>query len=254
MDADRLFGDGTWFSKIGDYTRERYLDFPYARGTRGEVAFLKRVLHAPREARVLDIACGLGRHAIPLAREAGWTICGADISRGLIEIAQMRALREGADAHFVHADARHIPWRRCFDAAYSVCEGAFGLLGSDREHARFLASVHGALKPGARFVLSTMNAFHFAAHDDAFDPVSSVCVDETRVRGADGSTRTFNVPTRAFTPRETATLLAQAGFEVLHVFGGTTGDYSETPLQWSDPEALFVTRAVPSERTSINAP
>ncbi len=238
--ADARFGDGTWFAAIGDHTRDRYLDFPYARGAAGEVDFLAKVLAVPEGGRVLDVACGVARHSTILARHRDWSITGADISRGLLQTARERAAAAGASITFVRSDARALPFGPVFDAAFSVCEGAFGLLGSDAEHARFLRSMARILKPGGRFILSTMNAFHFAAHDDAFDPLTNVCIDHADVKGHDGTTRTFTVPTRAFTPREVATLLSAAGFRILHVYGGTSGDYGEHPLQWDDPEALFV--------------
>jgi len=49
------------------------------RQTRAEVDFMVERLHLEPGARVLDLACGHGRHAIELA-DRGFRVTGADIS------------------------------------------------------------------------------------------------------------------------------------------------------------------------------
>ena len=75
--------------------------------------------------RVLDVGCGPGRHAHALGRR-GVGVLGIDIAQRFIDIAS-----EGAPAgvEFVRQDARHLDVGSGFDAAISLCQGAFGLVG-----------------------------------------------------------------------------------------------------------------------------
>ncbi|GAP13360.1 protein containg methyltransferase domain [Longilinea arvoryzae] len=75
-----------------------------------ELPFLERAL-AGRE-RVLDAACGTGRHAIALAQR-GFKASGADLSAGMIERARANAKEAGVEVDFQQAGfgelARSIP-------------------------------------------------------------------------------------------------------------------------------------------------
>lgn len=61
----------------------------------------------------LDIGCGNGRHAEPLAEHVD-TVVGFDASQQLLAEAQTRALERGYDGpmRFVHGDANRLPFRR----------------------------------------------------------------------------------------------------------------------------------------------
>lgn len=66
-----------------------------ARAALPEVRGIRRILDThgiPRDGRVLDIACGIGRHIIPLAT-AGYRAVGCDFSPGFIDEARKRARR-----------------------------------------------------------------------------------------------------------------------------------------------------------------
>ena len=63
--------------------------------TRNEVAFLTRQLPLPRYRRVLDLCCGLGRHAIGLAGQ-GYEVTGLDRDEAAIAEARRRAQAAGA--------------------------------------------------------------------------------------------------------------------------------------------------------------
>lgn len=229
---DDPFRGGLAFGPLGDHAREGYLGFAYTKGTRQEARFLADALALPKGARVLDVACGLGRHE-PLLP---WRVVGADLSRGLLETARARSRGE-----WVQADARGLPFTASFDGAFSVCEGAFGLLPDDAAHERMLRSVLSCLKPGAPFLLSAMSVFAMSA-DASFDPATNVMVDAYDVPSPAGETRRFTVATRAFTPREVMDMGRRAGFEVGALWGGVTGAYERRPYRADDPEMLVLFR------------
>jgi SAM-dependent methyltransferase len=118
--------------------------------TGAEADFIETELSLAAAARVLDVPCGNGRHAVELAAR-GYHITGVDLSPGFIE----EARRQNSSATFVESDMRRLP-AGPFDGAY--CFGnSFGYL-EDGGDQRFLEAVAGALRPGARFILETGHA------------------------------------------------------------------------------------------------
>ena len=119
-----------WFEPIADHLGAAYLRYSFTKGTEQEVAFLVDELALEPGARVLDVGCGPGRHATALA-ERGIEVVGVDLSWRFVAVAAAAATpRFVRTARFVQADARSLPIRDdSFDAALSLCQGAFGLLG-----------------------------------------------------------------------------------------------------------------------------
>lgn len=227
------FGGGLAFRALGDHVRERYLRFPYTTGTRQEAKFLAEALKLPRDALVLDVGCGVGRHE-PLLP---WRVVGADLSRGLLETAR----RDSRAEAWVQAEARALPFRPVFDGAFSVCEAAFGLLPDDAAHVEMLRRVRACLKPGAPFLLSAMSVF-VMCNDDAFDPATNTMTETHRVASPSGRAREFTLTTRAFAPREVLAMAREAGFEVEALWGGVTGAYETRPYHVDDAEMLVLMR------------
>lgn len=227
------FGGGLAFREVGEHARENYLRFDYTKGTKKEAKFLREALALPKDALVLDVACGVGRHEHHLP----WRVVGADLTRGLLEVAR----RDAPMAGLVQAEARALPFKPVFDGGWSVCEGAFGLLPDDAAHVAMLKSVRACLKPGAPFILSAMSVFAMCA-DDHYDLMTNVMQTPQQVRAPDGKMREFVVATRAFAPREVIAMATAAGFLVEHVWGGITGAYTMQDLTYEDAEMLFLLR------------
>ena len=118
--------------------------------TAAEAAFLEKALRLAPGARVLDVPCGHGRHALELARR-GYRVSGVDLSADLLGAARISSAREGAAVEWVSGDMRDLPWTGVFDGAY--CAGnAFGYF-DDAGNQAFLTAVARTLRPGGRFVV-----------------------------------------------------------------------------------------------------
>jgi SAM-dependent methyltransferase len=118
--------------------------------TQLEVAALVETLNLKPGMSTLDIACGLGRHAVELAR-LGHRIVGVDISAESLALARERSA--GLPAEYIEADLDVWQPAASFDAAYWLGNGLTYL-----PPARFracLVRIHAALKSGARFVAET---------------------------------------------------------------------------------------------------
>ena len=68
--------DPRWYRKIWTLDLQ---DASWAGATAGEVNFIVEVLELASGQRILDLACGFGRHALELARR-GWAVVGVDIT------------------------------------------------------------------------------------------------------------------------------------------------------------------------------
>jgi SAM-dependent methyltransferase len=74
-------------------------------------------------ARILDAACGTGRHAIALAHR-GFEVAGADLSSGMVEQARANAITSGVSIRFEQAgfsELSKVFGKRAFDAV--LCLG-----------------------------------------------------------------------------------------------------------------------------------
>lgn len=109
-------------------------------------------LKAPQ--RILDLACGHGRHANYFARR-GFSVVGVDINKQFIELARAEALKDNLAVEFLEEDILKMNYDGVFDAAILL----FNTLGFfDKTDCRKLFQKIGlALKPGGRAFIDTRN-------------------------------------------------------------------------------------------------
>jgi len=232
---------GVWFNDIADFLGPAYLRYSFTKGTEQEVDFLIDVLGLePGRSRVLDVGCGPGRHAHELARR-GITVHGIDLSSTFVELARRQA-PEGATATFEVMDARHLPYQEEFDAAISLCQGGFGLVGEegDSEVLRGMArAVHADGRGKVAF--TAFNAYFLVRHledQDSFDPETAVNTEQTTLRNEEGHTEPATLHTTCFTPRELRLLARQAGLTTTGIYSTAPGAYARNPPNLDSPELL----------------
>ncbi|MEO7923014.1 MAG: class I SAM-dependent methyltransferase [Chitinophagaceae bacterium] len=122
-------------------------------------AFIKKLLahlKPPPGSRMLDVACGKGRHSKILAAP-GYIVTGIDISPDSIEEAKQFE-KENLD-FFVH-DMRLPFWGNYFNYAFNFFT-SFGYFNTRREHDDAIRTIAKSLKPGGIFVIDYLNV-HFA--------------------------------------------------------------------------------------------
>lgn len=232
--------DGHWFEPIAEHLGRAYLRYSFTKGTEQEVAFLVEALGLEPGLRVLDVGCGPGRHAHALARR-GIEVHGIDISERFVALA-----REDAPpgATFERLDARALAFDREFDAAVSLCQGAFGLLTGAGEDEAVLSGMARALRPGGRVAVSAFSAyFQVRYHTDAtFDADLGVDHERTEVRSEDGTVREVDLWTSGWTPRELRLLARACGLEPEAVWSVEPGRYEQARPSTETPEFLLVAR------------
>jgi SAM-dependent methyltransferase len=237
-----------WFESAADHLGAAYLRYSFTRGTEQEIDFLVDACGLAPGMRVLDVGCGPGRHAHALARR-GMVVHGIDISARFIELA-----RDGAPdgATFERVDARSMSFAGEFDAALSLCQGAFGLAGlpgppvpSIDPDGEILEAMARALRQGGVVALSAFSSYYqVRALEDpaAFDADHGVNHEVAELRSETGTIIHHDLWTSCFTPRELRLMARLAGLEVDALWSVTPGRYAPRPPSLDEPEFLLVAR------------
>lgn len=113
-------------------------------------------LDVPPGAHVLDVACGTGNTAIPLARN-GCIVTGVDIAPNLLVQARERAVAEGLAIAFDEGDAEQLPYA---DASFDAVTTMFGAMFAPRPEL-VAAEMARVLKPGGRLAMANWNPAGF---------------------------------------------------------------------------------------------
>ena len=128
--------------------------------TAKDVAFLARQLPLPRYARVLDLCCGYGRHALGLAA-LDYAVTGLDRDTVAIAEARRRAQAAGQDITYLTGDMRDVgALPQTFDAVINMWQSLSYF--DDETNAAVLRAIHDRLTPCGRFVVDLYNRDYFA--------------------------------------------------------------------------------------------
>ena len=103
-------------------------------------------------ARMLDLACGKGRHSVQL-QKMGFRVVGVDLSANSIAAAKKH---ENADLHFLRDDMRHFDLGMQFDCIVNLFT-SFGYFSDPLDNELVLANVKRHLKPNGLFVMDFFN-------------------------------------------------------------------------------------------------
>lgn len=105
--------------------------------------------------KVLDLACGAGRHAICLAKR-GIDVTAVDLSDTLLLTAKTDAILQNVDIKFIKADMREINFENEFKVVCQIFT-SFGYFENNEDNKKVVEKVRKALKPSGYYVLDIMN-------------------------------------------------------------------------------------------------
>jgi len=223
---------------------------PWADRTEAEVDRAMAMLRPQGDERVLDLACGIGRHSIELSRR-GFSVVGLDISADLLEIAAREAEAHSQQIEFVQVDLRELEMSDEFDLVLSLNDGAVGYFETDEENRRTFEVVARALRPQGRHLMQLPNVLHAEANL----PQKSWIVGESTLELSDhrwnaqdryieGSTvpirfgevfeRYEPIPfrQRLYTVEELAEVYASVGMRLANTFAGSGKARKPKPSQF----------------------
>lgn len=245
-----------WYEELFLDFSENYGKESFTQGTSGEVDFFEKELNSDRSARILDIGCGTGRHSLELARR-GYNITGIDLSESMISKAKEYAEKENLNVEYFVMDARDFNFNREFDLTIMICEGAFPLMETDEMNYSILKNAYLSLKPGGKFIFSTLNGLFPLFHsvkdfvnkgasgektsNNNFDLMTFRDYSVLETKDDKGNPKVLHCNERYYVPSEITWLMKSAGFRSSEIFGCKLGAFSRNDkLSTEDFEMLVI--------------
>jgi ubiquinone/menaquinone biosynthesis C-methylase UbiE len=227
----------TWDALFSEFYLRAFADSERSAEAKAQALAAAKLTACPPGGDLLDVPCGFGRHAVPLAEE-GFRVTGVDRAQLFIDEAKRRA-GDGRWPKLVRADYRDLPFSdESFDVALNVFS-SLGYLG-DEEDTRALAEIGRVLRPGGRLLIEIMHrdllVHRFVEQDwhllgegrllleqRGFDPVSGVAQTTQTLIESSGAreSRTFSI--RVYTATELLAMLRAAGFAEARCHGSLEG-------------------------------
>ncbi|MCR9172236.1 MAG: class I SAM-dependent methyltransferase [bacterium] len=222
MDEKAWFA--SWFDT--DYYHLLYKDRDLSEA-KSFVGNLCNDLQLPKGSKVLDLACGKGRHSRTL-HSLGYQVTGADLSENSISAAQECA-EEGLQ--FIVHDMRDVIPNLTFDAVFNIFT-SFGYFDDSAENEKVIRSVHTMLEEQGLFVIDFMNAekvirtleppkkitkggidFHIAKNYNGKHILKEIRFEDK------GQSFHYTERVQALKMDDFRKLLTENGFEILRTFG-----------------------------------
>ncbi len=186
----------------------------------------------------LDLACGPGRCAVPLAQR-GFTVTAVDRTPYFLGKAKARARTAGVTLELVEADMRDFVRPGAFDIAFSLYT-SFGYFESKADDRLVVENVFASLRPGGAYVIDVMGKEMLAARferttserlangsllvqrHEIIDDWTRVKNDWVVVRKGRAKNFTFNIT--IYSGQELRQMLEAAGFSSVTLHGSLSGE------------------------------
>lgn len=226
-----------------------YLNNCFTKRTEAEVDFIEEVFSLSKGSHILDMGCGVGRHAVELALR-GYEVTGVDLSSNMLKEAKRAAEEAGVTAHFIHDNAAHYRAHEKFDGAICLCEGAFSLLGEGDDPIErdllVLKNISFSLKPDAPFLLTALNGFSkirsftdFDVERGIFRPEDMLDLSEVSFK-REGIEKKMMVLERGYLPTEIRLMAHISHLVTEEIWGGTAGDWGRRRLKLDEIEIMYL--------------
>jgi ubiquinone/menaquinone biosynthesis C-methylase UbiE len=216
---------------------------------------------------VLELGCGTGRVAIPIAR-AGVEVVGLDFSKAMLDVAKRKAARlskRAASLTFIHAEMQDFSLDNKFQLAIIPFRGFQSLL-TVADEVETLLNIKRHLAPGGRLVFSIFvpdlnmmvqegdTPYHFRDVTDPatgisyvlwnqaqYDSFSQIMSIRTTIEEMDDASAVCRKLYRDFHLRyifrwEMHHLLSSCGYEVLELFG----NFDRSPFDDNSTEMVWI--------------
>lgn len=185
--------------------------------------------------KILDMACGAGRHAIIFARK-NFDVTAVDLSESLLAIAKKNADDENLNINFVHSDIRNFKSDDKFNLVLNLFT-SFGYFESDEENFAVLQKAYDLLTDDGFFVLDFFNSYFLQQNlvESSEENLGEVKIHQFRkikenrvtkkiVITKNGNLSQFEESVRMFTKDELVNAIQNIGFDIYKTFGDFLGN------------------------------
>jgi len=187
--------------------------------------------------RLLDLGCGPGRYAVPLATQ-GFQVTGVDRTQLLLDRGKEHAAAQAVNIEWVHDDMRRFVRPGAYDLVVSMFT-SFGYFEDLDENRAVLRNVFQSLVAGGIFLMDSSGkeilARHFQSsgvdvlsNGDMFIERRQIVEDWQKVQSeittiVQGRIRVFPIRLWIFSAGELKALLSDAGFKKIKIYGSFDG-------------------------------
>jgi cyclopropane fatty-acyl-phospholipid synthase-like methyltransferase len=204
---------------------------------------IERTTKISKNAAILDLACGAGRHSIGLAKRGYTNITAIDLSPTLLKEAEKTAHTEGVNIFFKKQDMRNFSGQ--YDLIINLFT-SFGYFETDEENEEVILKIGRHLHPKGYFVLDFLNVQFLKSNFSPFDEKilsSGHRIEQAReIRNNrvekkirihfDDTVKEYHESVRLFTLTDFQKMFTDAGLQIKEIFGDYSGalfDHGSSP-------------------------
>lgn len=199
------------------------------------ISFILGKVNLSGEAKVLDLGCGAGRHALILAK-MGFQVTGVDQSAKLLSVAESEAKKNGLQAKFIKDDIRTVPFSEKFNLILNVFT-SFGYFESDEDNFALFTNVEKLLSEDGVFVFDFFNTEYLKRNLIPFskDVIDDMVIEQSRkiegnnvvkdiVLFKNGNRKNYRESVRLYSKKELMNALDKNNLSAEKIFGNYTGE------------------------------
>ena len=152
-----MSGEKSWHEDETFWKETLPVLFPDSRvqQAKQEIEQLLSLAGIPAGATVLDLCCGVGRHALELARR-GYRVTGVDRTQAYLDLAAAAAGTESLSIELVREDMREFRRDESYEAVINLFT-SFGYFEDPRDDQRVVDNIYASLRPGGVLVMQLMS-------------------------------------------------------------------------------------------------
>lgn len=209
------------------------------------VQLILTYINLDKNAKIIDLCCGQGRHAFLFAQE-GFEVYGFDLSRTLLQVAKYKT-DQSNNTFFIQADMRYLPAMHSFDLLLNLFT-SFGYFETDIENKTVFQQFHQALKTGGYFVFDYFHTPYILANLERYksEQIGDLTVEQERfIEGSrvqkiirlnrQGKQSTFYESVKMYKPDQIIKMMEETSLSVRYIFG----DYKGSSLS-EDSERIII--------------
>lgn len=177
--------------------------------------------------KIVDLACGKGRHAIYLNKK-GFEVAGCDLSAE--SIAHAKTFENEKLSFFVHDMRENLP-ENSYELVLNLFT-SFGYFDDLQDNIKTLDSVHQSLKPNGKLVIDFFNSDFVIKNLRTFEEkiidgtqfniskkVENNIIYKAITFDDDGKNYVYTEKVQALGYSDFESMLTKVGFKILHTFG-----------------------------------